>query len=136
MSKNRQSPSARRILLVEDEQVVAMDIEMQLESFGYEVTGIATTGKEALRLAETTRPDLVLMDIQLCGSLDGFATAAEVQRIGNLPVVFITAFGNGEAKRRANAVSPYGFLTKPYRPEELRAVVSAALEQRRLAQNT
>ena len=132
MSRNVRSRSASRILVVEDEQVLAMDVEMQLVAFGYEVTGIAATGKEALRLAETTRPDLVLMDVQLRGPLDGFATAAKVQQIRKLPIVFVTAFGNTEAQRRAKAVSSCGFITKPYRPEDLRAVVSAALEHCRI----
>lgn len=131
MSKHGQWSSIPRILVVEDEQVVAMDMEMQLVAFGCEVTGVATTGREALRMAETTHPDLVLMDVQLRGSLDGFATAAEVQRIRHLPIIFVTAFGNGEAQRRAKAASPYGFLSKPYRPEDLQAAVSAALTQHR-----
>jgi CheY-like chemotaxis protein len=123
--------SSLRILIVEDEQLVAMDAEMQLIALGYEVTGIAATGKEALRLAETTQPNLILMDIQLRGSRDGFATAAELQQRMDIPIVFVTAFGNEEAKRRAKAASPYEVLTKPYRPEDLRAVVSAAVEQHR-----
>ena len=120
-----------RILIVEDEQVVAMDIEMQLLAFGYEVTGIVRTGKEALCLAETTCPDLVLMDVQLRGALDGIATAEEMQRVRKVPVVFVTAFGNEEARRRAESVSPSGYLTKPYRPEDLQDVVTAALQPQR-----
>lgn len=114
---------------MEDEQVVALDMEMQLDAFGYEVTGIASTGKEALRLTQETHPDLILMDIQLHGPLDGFATAIEVQRMRNLPIVFVTAFGNQEAQNRAQALSSCGILTKPFRPEDLQAAVSAALAQ-------
>lgn len=132
MNKNVQSSGAPRILVVEDEQVVAMDMELQLVAFGYEVIGIAATGKEALRLAETAQPDLVLMDIQLRGSLDGVATAAEVQRVKKLPVVFVTAFANEEAARRVKEASSYGLLTKPYRPEDLRAIISAALKQHKM----
>lgn len=133
MSESDSRPSAPRILVVEDEQVVAMDMEMQLAALGYEVTGIAATGETALQLTEITRPDLILMDIRLGGSLDGFATAAEVRKSRELPVVFVTAFGNEETQRRAQAASPCGFLTKPYRPEDLRAAISAALEGRRTA---
>ncbi len=131
MSGKPRSARSAKILVVEDEQVVAMDMEMQLTGFGYDVTGIAASGKEALFLTEKTEPDLILMDIRLRGPLDGFAIAAEVQRLWHLPVVFISAFGNGEAQRRAKTISPYGFLTKPYRPEDLRDVVSAALELHR-----
>jgi CheY-like chemotaxis protein len=118
---------APRILIVEDEQVVAMDMELQLLSFGYEVAGIAGTGKEALRLAEAALPDLVLMDVQLRGALDGMATAAQMQRVWKVPVVFVTAFGHDEA-RRAEALAPAGYLTKPYRPENLQRVIAAALQ--------
>lgn len=117
---------AAKILVVDDEQVVAMDMEMQLAAFGYEVAGIASTGKEALQLTEATCPDLILMDIQLRGPLDGFATATEIQRLRKLPVVFVTAFGNEEAQRRAREISPY-LLSKPFRPEDLKAIVAAAL---------
>jgi CheY-like chemotaxis protein len=129
MNEEDQSTAAR-ILVVDDEQVVAMDIEMQLLAFGYEVTGIAATGKEALRLADETRPDLVLMDVQLRGALDGFCTAEELQKTSNAPVVFVTAFGNKDALRRAKSISRHGYLSKPFRPEDLRAVVATALELR------
>lgn len=131
MAKDGQPSPVSRILVVEDELVVAMDMEMQLISFGYEVTGIAATGEEAVRLTETTLPDLILMDIQLRGAQDGLTTAAEIQRMRNLPIVFVTAFGNADARRRANEASAYGFLTKPYRPEDLQSVVSAAIQQHR-----
>jgi CheY-like chemotaxis protein len=131
MSGQGQNVPVPRILVVEDEHVVAMDMEMQLVASGYEVTGIAAAGKEALRLAETTRPDLILMDVRLQGPLDGFATAAEIQRVRNVPIVFVTAFGNGEAKRRAKELGPYGLLTKPYRPEDLRSIVTGALARDR-----
>lgn len=130
MSKNDYLPAVPRILVVEDEQVIAMDIEAQLVSFGCEVTGIASSGTEALRLAEATRPDVVLLDIKLQGPLDGFATAEEVQRKRMLPIVFVTAFSYREARRRALAIRSCGFLTKPYRPEDLRAAVSAAFARR------
>ena len=121
-------PLVQRILVVEDERIVAMDMEMQLVAFGYEVTGIAASGKEALRLAETTKPDLVMMDIHLRGTLDGFGTAAELKQTSEVAIIFVTAFGNEEAQRRAKAASPHGYLIKPYRPEDLHAAVSAVFE--------
>jgi CheY-like chemotaxis protein len=124
---DKSSSRVPRILIVEDELVVAMDVEMQLLAFGYEVAGIARTGKEALRLAESAHPDLVLMDVQLRGALDGIAT---MQAVWKVPVVFVTAFGNAEARRRAEALHPAGYLTKPYRPETLQPVVAAALQAR------
>jgi CheY-like chemotaxis protein len=127
---DKSSSRVPRILIVEDELVVAMDVEMQLLAFGYEVAGIARTGKEALRLAESAHPDLVLMDVQLRGALDGIATAEQMQAVWKVPVVFVTAFGNAEARRRAEALHPAGYLTKPYRPETLQPVVAAALQAR------
>lgn len=129
MSYSDDTLPGSRILVVEDELVVAMDMEMQLTSFGYDVTGIACSGEEAIQLSQRTQPELILMDIQLHGSKDGFATAAEILHFRDLPIVFVTAFGYKEVQRRAEAASPYGFLTKPYRPEDLKTVVSSALKQ-------
>ena len=117
------------ILIVEDEQLVAMDMEMQLLAFGFEVVGMADTGKEALRLAAVTQPDLVLMDVKLRGPMDGVDAAEELQRRATIPIVFVTAFGSQEALRRVQAVGYYGYLTKPYRPEDLREIINAALKQ-------
>ena len=85
-----------KILVVEDEQILAMDVRAQLCELSYDVVGIASTGKEALRLAKECRPDLVLMDIQLRGSIDGIATAGEMRRQWQTPVVFMTAFAGEE----------------------------------------
>jgi len=94
--------------------------------------GIASTGKEALRLSDERRPDLVLMDIQLQGSMDGIATASEVQRLWQIPVVFMTAFAGEETLSRAKLSGPYGYLTKPFQARHLDATVNIALQQRRL----
>ncbi len=87
------------------------------------------TGKQALHLAATTKPDLVIMDIRLRGPMDGVAIAAELQKRETVPVVFVTAFGSEDAFRRVQAASHYGYLTKPYRPEDLREVINAALRR-------
>lgn len=123
--------SRRRILIVDDEILVAMDTETQLRRLGYEVTGIASSGREALQLCKTTPPDLVLMGVQLRGAQDGIATAKELQLFWNVPVIFVTAFTSDGTRCRAAVVNPSGFLSKPYRPEELRAAVSAALSSAR-----
>ena len=123
--------TAPKILVVEDEQIVALDVEAQLVRLGYEVVGVASTGKEALVLTQQTCPDLVLMDVQLQGSLDGIATAEQIRRRWQIPVVFATAFAGEETLARARATGPYGFLTKPFKSNDLRATVSVALEQHR-----
>jgi len=121
-----------KVLVVEDEQIVAMDVRSQLCGLGYEVVGIATTGKEALRFCEERHPDLVLMDIQLQGPRDGIATASEVRRRWQIPVVFMTAFAGEETLSRAKLSAPYGYLTKPFQARHLSATISIALQQHRL----
>lgn len=121
-----------RILIVEDEQVVAMDVELQLAELGYQVTGVAMTGDEALRLVERARPDLVLMDIQLHGAMDGIAVADQIREHWRIPVVFVTAYANHDLVARAKEVEPYGYLTKPFTSKELDASIAIALQQHQL----
>ena len=121
-----------KILVVEDEQILAMDVRAQLSELGYDVVGIASTGKEALRLAEARRPDLVLMDIQLQGSIDGIAAAGEIRRRWQAPVVFMTAFAGEESLSRAKLSGAYGYLPKPFEAKQLNATVSIALQQHRM----
>lgn len=118
----------RRILIVEDEQVVAMDVEVQLAELGYEVTGIATTGPEALQLVETSHPDLVLMDIQLHGKMDGLSVAGQIRERWDVPVIFVTAYTSSDLVARAKEAGPYGYLTKPFSSGELNASIAIALE--------
>ena len=127
-----ESMNGAKVLIVEDEQIVAMDMRAQLVGLGYYVVGIAGTGKEALRLSEEHCPDLVLMDIQLHGSIDGIATAGEIRRLWQIPVVFITAFAGEETLSRAKLSAPYGYLAKPFEAKHLNATVSIALQQHRL----
>lgn len=121
-----------KILVVEDEQVVALDVEATLEGMGYRVVGIAGTGKEALQMTQESCPDLVLMDIQLQGDPDGIVAAAEIRQRWQIPVVFVTAFAGAEVLVRARTAGAYGYVTKPFRTKELNATVAIALEQHRL----
>lgn len=121
-----------KILVVEDEQVVALDLGASLEALGYDIAGIAATGTEALSMTGETCPDLVLMDIQLPGTLDGIAAAGEIKRRWQIPTVFVTAFASEDMLARAKAVGPYGYVTKPFRHKDLQATVAVALQQHRL----
>ena len=123
------SPS---ILIVEDEQVVAMDVELQLRDLGYNVTGVATSGREALDAIQQDLPDLVLMDIQLHGPMDGIAVASLIRQQWQIPVIFVTAYANSDLVDRAKETGPYGYLTKPYSTKELNATLAVALEQHHL----
>ena len=124
---------SKRILVAEDEQVVAMDLEQSLIGLGYEVSGIADSGWQAIRMAGETHPDLVLMDVQLRGKMDGIAAAEEIRRRWQIPVVYTTAYSSDMTIERAKATEPLGFLVKPFRTRELNAAISLALHQHRLA---
>jgi PAS domain S-box-containing protein/putative nucleotidyltransferase with HDIG domain len=119
--------SKGRILVVEDENIVALDIQARLVRLGFEVAGHATTGAEALRLAETCRPDLVLMDVLLGGALDGIDTARELVMRRRLPVVYLTAASDEATLERAKETAPLGYLAKPFEDHELAVAIEMAL---------
>ncbi len=115
-----------RILLVEDEAVVAMDLTDQLEEMGYCVCGVADNGADARAAARRLQPDAVLMDIVLKGPEDGITVAAEIGAAGLAPVIFLTAFSDAATVRRAAEAVPFGYLTKPFQAAELRAAIEVA----------
>jgi signal transduction histidine kinase len=116
-----------KILIVEDEAIVARDIASQVQALGYEPVGIAANAEQALRLAEQERPNLVLMDIQLSGVVDGIATAASIRAKFNLPVVFLTAFAADDILQRAKLTEPFGYILKPFTERELSTTLAMAL---------
>lgn len=115
------------VLIVEDELIFALDLKQTLIGLGYRVLGIASNQEDAVRQALAHRPDLVLMDINLGPGGDGIAAAAEINRIIDVPVVFLTAYADNDILRRAANVAPYGYLVKPVQQRELHAVVQMAL---------
>ncbi len=118
-----------RILIAEDEALIAIDLDMQLRDLGYTPVGHATRGDEAIELARTLQPDLVLMDIQLSGSMDGITAAQTIARRFALPVVFVTAFAADETLARAKLSGPYGYILKPFSEREIRTVIEMALHK-------
>lgn len=119
--------SKPRILVVEDEVIVARDIQLQLTELGYETVGHAARGDEAIALAGALHPNLVLMDIQLAGDMDGIAAAHVMRTRFGLPVVFLTAFAAEDTLERAKLTEPYGYILKPFSERELRTVLIMAL---------
>ena len=103
-----------RILVVEDEAIVARDIASQVQALGYEAAGIAADAEQAIQMAERERPNLVLMDIQLNGAVDGIAAASAIRSRFNLPIVFLTAFAADEVLERAKLTEPFGYILKPF----------------------
>lgn len=116
--------STFKILVVEDEMIIAADISMLLENLGYEITGILPRGEDALKSIAQTPPDLVLMDIALKGKLDGIETARFIYERYQIPVIFLTANADDATFERAKATRPYAFISKPFQPADLqRAIV-------------
>jgi len=116
-----------RVLVVEDDRVVAMDIEVQLTRIGHTVVALTARGEEVLPLAAETRPDLVLMDIRLEGAIDGVDAAEELRKQLNIPVVFLTAYADDRTVARASLTQPYGYLLKPFEDLQLRTIIEMAL---------
>jgi PAS domain S-box-containing protein len=118
-----------KILVVEDESIVALDLRQELEEFGCEVTGLAESADAAMMSIEENRPDLVLMDINIDGSMDGIQTARLLRHTYEVPVVFLTSYSDKETLARAARELPYGYLTKPFKGRELQATVRMALHK-------
>lgn len=118
--------TSTRILIVEDEIIVASDLEIRLEKMGYSVCGLASSGQEAMTLARTHKPDIVIMDIVLKGELDGIETAALIRSEQNIPVIFLTAYADEHKLERAKPIEPYGYLVKPFQYRELKATIEMA----------
>jgi DNA-binding NtrC family response regulator len=116
-----------RILVVEDEAVVALDIEERLRRLGYDVVGTADSCAEALARAAELRPDLVLMDIALREGPDGITAAERLRTELGVPVVFLTAYADAETIDRAKRASPHGYVVKPFEERDLRATLEIAL---------
>lgn len=116
-----------RILVVEDEGVLARGIEKKMTTLGYIVTGIAFSGEEAIRMTDENRPDLVLMDIKLDGEMNGVEAAGHIREKFDIPVVYLTAFSDKETIRRAKITEPYGYIIKPVNERELECNIEMTL---------
>ena len=124
--------SKATIVIVEDEVIVAADLENRLRMLGYEVSGTADKGEEAVSLVRSRRPDLVLMDIQLSGQMDGVEAAEQIRRECDLPVIFLTAHSDASTLARAMVSEPFGYILKPYEERELQIAIEMALYKHRV----
>jgi len=116
-----------KILVVEDENIVAMDIQNSLKSLGYAVPAVVSSGEDAIKTAADTYPDLVLMDIVLEGRMDGVQAAEQIHGRFNIPVVYLTAYGDEKMLQRAKMTEPFGYIIKPFKQRELRSSIEVAL---------
>lgn len=125
-------PAKSRVLVVEDEAIVAADIQDRLRALGYEIVGSADTGAGAIELATALKPDLILMDIMLKGSMTGTEAARRIRDELQLPVIYLTANSNDETFRRARDTEPFGFILKPFDEAALKANIEIALYKHRM----
>jgi CheY-like chemotaxis protein len=117
-----------RVLIVEDESIVALDLRNTLRRLGYQVTFIANSGEEAVNSVIQTTPDLILMDIRLHGQMDGIQAATIIKSRFDIPVIFLTAQSDEITRKRADAVSPASYLTKPYSTADLHTAITTVLD--------
>jgi DNA-binding NarL/FixJ family response regulator len=116
----------RSVLVVEDEALIALDLACSLEALGYKVLGPASSGEDALRIAEQESPDLLLMDVTIKGAADGIDTAMAITAEHPAKVVFLTAHSDPGTRRRASLLNPAAFLQKPWTARQVQQVLTAA----------
>jgi len=110
--------------------VVALNLEKRLHELGYTVAGSTGSGEGAIELAEQTQADVVLMDIHLSGSLDGVETARRLWERFQIPVVYVTAYADAATLEEVKTTEPYGYVVKPFRPDDIHVALQLALERR------
>ena len=121
-----------KIMIVEDESIVAKDIENMLKRVGYGVPAVVASGEKAIEKAAETSPDLVLMDIMLKGDMDGVEAAEQIRSRFHIPVIYVTAFADDSTLQRAKITEPYGYLLKPFQDRELHTTIEMALYRHKM----
>jgi light-regulated signal transduction histidine kinase (bacteriophytochrome) len=121
--------SGARIMIVEDERILALDLAETLDELGYTVAGLASRGEEAIELARQLHPQLILMDVRLAGEIDGITTAETIRDEHDVPVVFLTAHADDDTLQRATSSDASAYLVKPFKPPDLRCVIEIALHK-------
>lgn len=122
------------ILIVEDESIVAMDIERRLKTLGYSVLGHVMSGEDAVVRSEKDSPDLVLMDIHLKGKMDGIEAADKIRMLYDIPVIYITAYSDEATLERAKVTEPFGYILKPFQEREIHSAIEMAMYKHRAEQ--
>jgi len=120
--------ASNKILIIEDEMIIAADISVQLTKRGYQVIGMYPTAEEAILSIHSNQPDLILMDIVLDGKIDGIQAAQEISKIAEIPIIFLTSNTDNSTFQRALATKPFGFISKPFRIGELERTIKLALQ--------
>ena len=118
-----------KILIVEDEMIIGANISLQLSKLGYEVTGIISKGEEALSHVRQNHPDIVIMDIQLKGKMDGVDTAKQIRREFKVPIIYLTANVDEECFNRAKETQPSAFISKPFKKLDLQHAIELTIDR-------
>jgi len=121
--------SGEKILIVEDDDIIARVEDWRLKNLGYTVCGRATNGAEAMELVVNKKPDVVLMDINIKGDIDGIETAKMIKKGFNIPVIYVTSHSDGATIVRAKETKPDGFILKPFEDNDLRVAIELALSR-------
>ncbi len=127
MVDTAQKSETIRVLVVEDETIIAMDLQGILKQFGYEVCRVVSSGEESIRTAKRYRPDVVLMDIKLRGSMNGITAAKHIRSDLEIPVIYLTAYSDPYTMNSVNASEPEGYIYKPFEERQLRKALKKAL---------
>ena len=120
---------AIKILIVEDELLIAKNLSHKLQKLGYEIADIVSCGADAIQRAGEIKPDLILMDIVIKGDLDGIETAAIINQVFDIPIIYTTAYADDETLQRAENTGSYGYLLKPFKEREVHATIKMALSK-------
>lgn len=115
------------ILVVEDESIVAKDIQFCLKKLGYEVVGVVDTGERAIEIAKEKSPDLIMMDIMLKGDISGIEAAEAIRQDADIPVIFLTAYTDKDTVNKAKEAEPYGYIIKPFKEIDIQTAIEIAL---------
>ena len=121
--------SGEKILIVEDDDIIARVEDWRLKNLGYTVCGRATNGSDAIELVANKKPDVVLMDINIKGEIDGIETARMIKKEFNIPVIYVTSHSDGATLVRAKETKPDGFILKPFEDNDLRIAIELALSK-------
>lgn len=121
--------SSKTILVVEDEAIIAMLLQKVLETMGYTVAGPVANGEDAIRIAASENPDLILMDIRIEGDIDGIETTLRIHENSDIPVIYLTAHSDPDTVERAMQTNPSGFLLKPFKRDELAKSIESTISE-------
>jgi len=132
MTDTSSADSRIKVLVVEDELIIAKGIEKSLMAMGYAVTGSVASGEEALAKVHESSPDLIIMDIHLQGDMDGVETAEKIRSLADIPVIYLTAYADPDSLGRAKLTEPFGYIVKPFQEHTLRSAIEMGLYKHRM----